>query len=92
MDHGALNHPLESGCGARVLPVGHDEAVQFLVDEVLEIVAQGIDIDIAAGEDGERIAILGQGQQQMLERGKFVRPLTRQVHRLVEGLFQSAGE
>ena len=92
VDHGALNDALESGGGARVLAVGHDEAVEFLVDEIFQIALQRLDVHVATGEDGERIPVVGEGQQQMLERGEFMGPLTGEVHRLMQGLLESAGE
>jgi len=92
VNHGALNDSLEGGRRPRVLPVGHDEAVELFIDEVLEIALQGLNVDIAAGEHRDGVTVFGQGEKQVLERGKLMRPLAGEVHRLVQGLFQSAGE
>jgi hypothetical protein len=90
VDHRPLDDALEGGRRAGVLPVGHNEAVEFLVDEVLEVAFERLDIDIAAIEHGDRLAVVGQGQQQMLECSELMAALARQVHRLVQSLFKSA--
>jgi hypothetical protein len=92
VDDGALDDTLEGGSRTGVLPVGYHEAIEFLVDEVLQIALKGLDVDIAAIEDGDGVAVVGQRQEQVLERGELMRALTRQVHRLMQSLFQTAGE
>ena len=92
MDDGALDDALEGGGRTRILAVGHDETVEFLVDEFLEIGLERLDVDIAAGQDRDGVAVLGQGQQQVLERGELVVAFAGQVHRRMEGLFETAGE
>jgi len=76
----------------RVLPVRHDQTVEFLVDEIFEVALERLDVHVAAVQHRDRVAIVGQGQQQVLERGEFVRPLAGEVHCLMEGLLKSAGE
>ena len=90
VDHGALNDALERGSRTRVLPVGHDEAVELFIDKVFEIALERLDVHVAPRQDGDGVAVVGQGQQQVLERGEFMCPFARQVHRLMQGLFQSA--
>ena len=92
VDHRALDHALEGRGRPRVLPVGHDEAVELFVDEILEVALQRFDIDIAAGEHRDGVAVVGQREQQMLERRELMRSLAGEVHRLVQGLFKSAGK
>ncbi len=90
VDDGALDDALEGSRGARILAIGDDQAVELFVDEILEVALERVDVDIAAGEDGDGFAIIGERQKQMLERGELVVALTGQVHRLVQGLFESA--
>jgi len=63
MDDGALNDALKRGGGTGVLAAGHDEAVEIVVDEFLEIGLQGIDINIAPDQNRNRVAVIGQGQK-----------------------------
>src|SRR5690606_23407967 len=77
MDDRALDDALERGRGPRVLAVRHDEAVEFLVDEFLEISAERLDIDVATVKHGGGVPVLGQGQKQMFERREFMRTLAR---------------
>ena len=90
MDDGALDDALEGGGRPRILAIGHDEAVELFIDEVLEIALQRLDIDIAADQHRDGVAVIGQCEQQVLERGELMGALTRQVHRLMQGLFKSA--
>ena len=90
MDNGALNDALERGRRARILAVLHDEAVQFFIDEIFEVAFERVDIDVAAGEHGDRLAVVGQRQQEVLERGELMVTLPSQVHCLMQGLFESA--
>ncbi len=90
MDHGALNHALERRRRARVLTRRHDQAVEFFIDEIFKIALERVDIDIAAGQHGDRFTVVGQGQQEVLKRGELMVALTRQVHRLMQSLFKSA--
>ena len=92
VDDGALDDALESGGRPRVLAVGHDEAVELLVDEFLEIGLEGVDVDVAPGQHRDGVAVVGQRQQQMLQRGEFMAALARQIHRLSAGLFRVRGK
>jgi len=92
VDNGALDDALERGGWARILAVLDDKAVQFLIDEVFKIALERVDIDIAAIEHGDRFAVVGQGQQEVLKRCELMVPLARQVHRLMQSLFESARE
>jgi hypothetical protein len=92
MDHGALDHALEGSRRPRVLPVGHHETVELFVDEILEVGLQRFDVDVATGQHRDGVAIVGQGQQQVLQGRELMGPFAGQVHRLMEGLLKSAGE
>ena len=90
MDNRALDDALEGGGGPGILAVGHDEAVELLVDEILEVALERFYVDVATGEYRDGIAVIGQRQQQVLQGGKLVSALTSQVHCLMQGLLKSA--
>ena len=73
MDDGALDHALEAGRRLHIgLAAGADDGCQFVLDEIVETVAKLVDIDIACRQDLQRVAVLGQREQQMFERREFV--------------------
>ena len=88
MDQGALDHPLETrrrlGVGLRV----DDEIGELLVEAAHQLLAQAIDLDATGAHDGDRVAVLGERQQQMLERHEFVPPLVGECQRSVQRLLQ----
>ena len=90
MDHGALDDALERRRRPRVLPVGHHEAVELFVDEIFEIALQRLDVDIAAGEHGDGVAVVGEGQQKVFEGSELVGTLPGQVHGLMQRLLKTA--
>ncbi len=88
----ALDDALEGGRRTCILAVGHNEAVELLVDELFEIGPERLDIDIAPGQNRNRVAILGQRQQQVFEGRKFMTALPSQIHGLMQRLFETARE
>ena len=92
MDGGALQHALEAGGRLGVLGVVRDQVAQLGIDIGNEVAAQLLQIDRAGPEDGDRVLVLGQRQQQMLHGGVFVPPLVGVGERPVQGLFQIARE
>ena len=92
MDNGALDDALETRSRLRLIAIVDNQAGQFGVDVVLKVPAQQGQIDIAGAHDGRRIAVIYQGQQQMLERGVFVLPLVRDGESPVKGIFETARE
>ena len=52
MDHGALDHALESSGRPGILPVLHNQAVQLFIDEIFEVALERVDIDVAPGQHG----------------------------------------
>ena len=71
--------------GSGSLGVLGDDALQAIVDEGFEIVAQAVDVDAAGLEDGNRVLVLGHRQKQVLERGVFVPALAGEPEGAVEG-------
>ena len=92
MDHRALDDALETGCRLCIVSIMRDQRQQFLVDIMGQIALQQGNIDPAGAHDGCRIGIIGQGHQQMLERGKFVMILVGQSQSPMQGLFQTTRE
>ena len=89
IQHGALHHPLETGCRLRVFGLLDHQCRQIIVDVLHKCGAQHIDIDIASPHDLRRIGIVNQCQQEMLQGGIFVVALARQADRPVQGLFKA---
>ena len=91
--HGrALHHALETRGRQRFARSLGDDALQPVIDEGFEIMAQAIDIDAAGLEHRGRILVLRHRQQQVLERGVFVPALARQGESSVEGLLEVLGQ
>ena len=88
VQHGTLNHALEGGGGFRLDHRFRRQAIEIVVDEILEIFAQLVDIHAARLEDGHRIRIAAKRQQQMLKRRKFVPALGREAEGAVQAFFE----
>ena len=88
MDRRALQHALEAGGGLGLAAVVGDQIAELAVDVVDEVAAQALDIDTAGPHHRDGIRILGQRQQEMLERREFMPALIgigeRPVQRLLE--------
>ena len=92
VDDRALDDALEAGGRLGILVVAGDQIVEFVVDIARGRSAQRVDIDVAGPHDRGRVAVVGQGQQQMFERREFMVPLVGEGHRLMQGLFEAARE
>jgi hypothetical protein len=92
MDHRALDDALESGRGLRILALGGDHLAQFGVDVIGQAAAQHVEIDVAGLHDGSGILVVGEREQQVLERRIFVAAFVGQAQGAVERLFETAGE
>ena len=87
MDGGTLHHPLETGSGLRVAgPVGR-QARQVLVEEFAQFLPQLVEVDSAGTQDGRGIRVVGQAQQQMLQRGVFMAAFAGERQGSVQRLF-----
>jgi hypothetical protein len=75
MNRRALQHALEAGGRLGLGVMGADDVAQLVVDVVAEIAAQALDIDVAGPHDCDRVLVVHQGQQQMLEGGVIVPPV-----------------
>ena len=88
VDRGALQHALEAGGRLGVLDLGRHQIDQFVVDIIDQLAAQFLEIDRAGAQHRHRILVLGQGQQQMLERRVFVPAFIGIGQGAVQGLFK----
>ncbi len=93
MDRGALDHALEAGGRRRLgtVDVG-DDAVQLLVEELDQRLAQCFEIHAAGAHDAGRIGLVDQGKQKMLESRQFMATLVGQPERVVDRLFEGFRE
>ena len=62
------------------------------VDVFDEVAAEHVEIDVAGAHDGGRVLVVDQRQQQVLERRVFLVALVGERQRLMQGLFEAAGE
>ena len=86
--------PLDDTLKARcrlgvVIPLG-DQRLEFLVDIVDKRLLQNVDVDRTGLHDGAGIAIVGEREKQMFERGIFVMMVVGDGQRAVERLFERA--
>ena len=92
VDHGALDDALEAGGRLRLLAVDVDEVRELGVDIFVQVGAQLVEIDVAGAHDRRRVLVVGQREEQMLQRREFLIALVGEAQRLVEGHFERAGK
>ena len=90
MQHGALDHPLEARGGLGVDRLLGGQALQLIVDEVLELALEPLHVDAAGLQHGDGVGILQQCEKQVFECREFVPPLDRERQCAVQALFQVA--
>ena len=90
MDRGALQYPLEARRRLGVVLVRGDKIAEFVVDIGQHFAAQPLEVDAASAQHRHRILILGQRQQQMLERGVFVPSVIGMGERPMQRFFEIA--
>eukprot|EP00043_Microstomoeca_roanoka_P023687 m.259125 g.259125 ORF g.259125 m.259125 type:complete len:631 (-) comp34017_c0_seq1:207-2099(-) len=93
MDRRALDHALEGGGGHRfgAFDIG-DQRGKVVIDEIVERLAQLVDIDVTGLHDAGGFGFVDQREQQMLERGKLVPAGIGQGQRAVDRLFEGRGK
>ena len=92
MDRGALHDALEAGGRLRVAGAVGRQAGEILVEEFGEVFLDFVDIDAAGAQHRDRVGIVDQPEQQMLEGGVFMLALGREGKGAVQGLFKIARE
>ena len=88
MDRGALDHALEAGGRLRVAGAVGRQAGQILVQELRQIAAQLVEIHAAGAQHGRGVGVIGEAQQQVLQRRVFVTALAGERQRAVQRLFE----
>lgn len=89
MQRGAVQHALEAGGRLRLDAAAVDhQAAQLVVEELLEVAAQHVDVDAARAQHRQAVLVLGQREQQVLERGVLVLALVGAGQRPVQALFE----
>ena len=88
VDRGALHHALEAGGGLRIAgPVGR-QAGEILVEELRQIRAQLVEVDATGAQHRGGIGVVGQAQQQVLQRRVFVTAFAGERQGAVQRLFE----
>ena len=72
VDGGALHDALEAGGGLRVAGAVGREAREVLVEELAQVLAELVEIDATGAQHGGGVAIVGQAEQEVFERGVFM--------------------
>jgi NADPH-dependent ferric siderophore reductase len=70
--------------------VGRDKVGKFVIDVVQHLAAQTVEVDAARAQNGNRVLILGERQQQMFECGIFVPTLIGVGESPMQRLFEIA--
>src|SRR3712207_6409464 len=88
MNGGALQDALESGSRLRVAVPARDQVGQLVVEVLGHLLAQPLQLDAAGPHDRDGILVLGERQEQMLERGVLVAASRSVRQRPMKRLFQ----
>ncbi len=91
VDGGALDDPLETGGRFGVGRALDGEAGELVVEEVHQAGPQPLDLDGARLEHRQRVLVLGQRHQKMLEGGVFVLAGVGQRQGPPQGLLECSG-
>jgi NADPH-dependent ferric siderophore reductase len=70
--------------------VGGSEVGELVVDVVQHVAAQPVEVRTAGAQHGDRVLILGQREQQMLEGGIFMPALVSVSESPMQRLFEIA--
>ena len=92
MDEGALDDAVEARRGLRLLDLVHHQAVEVVVDVLLQRLAEFWDVHPASAEHPARVAVLGQRVEEVFERGELVPRLGRERDGAMNGLFEGFGK
>ena len=90
MDRGALHDALEAGGRLRIAGAIGRQAGEVLVEELRQIAAQLVEVDAAGAQHRRGIGVVGQAQQQVLQRRIFVPTLAGERQGAVQRLFEVA--
>ena len=92
VDRRPLHHPLEAGGRFRLRRALGRQAGKVLVEELGQFATDFVDIDAAGPQDGGRVGIVEQTEEQVLKRRILVPPLAGEREGTMDRLFEIAGE
>ena len=89
---GAMNDALEAGGRLRFRRALGEQRGQLVVDVFDDARTQAVDIDGAGAHDGRGVAVVQEGQQEMLQRGVLVVALVGVLEGAMQGSFKALRE
>ena len=92
MERRALDDALEAIGGLGLLLAVDDQVFKFGVEVLNNGLAQRVEVDAARPQDGRRIDVVDQRQQQMFQGRVFMTALVGERQGSTKGLFERAGE
>ena len=92
MDHGTLDHALESGRRLGIVVAVVDQVLQFAFEIGGQTPAQLVQLDIARPHHRGGVLIVEQGKQKVLKRGVLMMTLIGERQGAMQGLFEVARE
>ncbi len=90
VDGGALDDTLEAGGGLGVARAVGGEPGEVLVEELGEVGAQLVEVDPAGAQHGGGVGVVGEPEQEVLERGVLVPAVAGERQGAVQRLFEVA--
>ena len=88
VDVGALDHALEAGGRLGVVAAVRHEVLELVLDVVDDLLLQHVDVDRAGFEHRGGVGVVGQRQEEVLQRRIFMVPVVGQGQGAVQGLFE----
>ena len=88
MDGRALHHALEAGGGLGVAGALRHQPGQVLVQELGQVALQLLDVHAAGPQHVRRVAVVGQGEEEVLKGRVLVPALIGEAEGAVERLFE----
>ncbi len=92
VNHGALDHALETGGRLGFLPIGRGEGGEIIIDIERQRGLERGQIDIAGAHDRGRVGIVYQREQQVLERRILVPARIGVADCAMQGFFERTGK
>ena len=92
MDQRPLHHTLETQRRLGVFLQRLRQILQILVNETGQFLCQLAQVDVAGAHHRDRVRVVDQTEQQMLQRRIFMIAFTGQVEGTAQGFFEMSGE
>ena len=89
VNHGALDHTLETRGRLGVIAAVGNQVFELGFEIIHETAAQLVEIDAACAHHGRCIAVIDQGQQEMLQCRVLMMTLVGNRQRTMQGLFKA---